>query len=109
MKDKLKRIASDVLGQAALIALVLGLLSASGCCAPNKAFVAGVDATWSVIGPEYEAYLTGDQALDAEARGVKLKTAAALTRLVAEAKKSLEPPAAEPVPIPPPEPGGPVQ
>jgi hypothetical protein len=94
-----KRIASDVFAQAALLTLALGLVAGSGCCAPNKALVAGVDATWSVIHPEYEAYLVADATLDPEARGVKLKTAAALTRLVDEAKKSNEPP-----PDPPPTP-----
>lgn len=72
----------------------------TGCRTPDKAFVEGVDATWSVIGPEYRAYLERDASLDAEARKIKLGTAAALTRLIEEAKKSTEQ-APAPTPAPP--------
>jgi hypothetical protein len=68
--------------------LLAALLLPAGCRTPDKAFVLGTDALWGAIGPEYVSYLNADPSLDEEARKIKLGSAAALTRIIDEAKKS---------------------
>jgi hypothetical protein len=78
---------------AAALALVL---LAPGCC-PEKAAMPGVEACWKVIEPEYVGYLNADprfkdpdparQAQLDALRADRLKTAEALSKVIAEARK----------------------
>ena len=74
-------IASLVLAAACVIAAAL-----SGCTV-HKSFVVAVDASWSVIGPEYIEYVDADPALDARSREIRIRTATLLTETIEEAKK----------------------
>lgn len=62
------------------------LLWGAGCGSLNETFVHGVDASWSVIAPEYEAYVAADPALDAQTKALRTQTARGLTALIEEAK-----------------------
>lgn len=64
--------------------LVVGLLACG--CVSSQPFVNGVDVAWSVIGPEYEAYVDADTKLAPDSKATRKATAAALSRLIAEAK-----------------------
>lgn len=74
-------VASLVLAAACLFAAAM-----SGCTV-QKSFVTAVDASWSVIGPEYIGYVEADTALDARSRDIRIRTATLLTETIEEAKK----------------------
>ena len=67
-----------------LLMLWVGL-AFSGCA--NAAFIRGVDAGVSTIGPEYRKYVETDAKLDAESKVLRLRTLDELIKLVGEAKK----------------------
>jgi len=58
-----------------------------GGCTVNRAFVNAVDASWSVIGPEYMAYIEADEDLDDLSKGIRVRTARLLTETIEEAKQ----------------------
>jgi hypothetical protein len=68
-----------------LIACVL--LFALSSCSLNSQFVDAVDGAWSVIGPEYTAYVQADPKLDDDTKTTRLRTAQLLTETIAEAQR----------------------
>ncbi len=56
-------------------------------CGLNQTFVMGVDAGWSVIGPEYTGYVQADPKLTPDDKTTRLRTAQLMTELIEEAKK----------------------
>ena len=55
-------------------------------CMPSQAFVVAVDGHLAVIMPEYRAYVSGDEELDATSKRIRLESADALDTLVDTAK-----------------------
>lgn len=69
------------------VVLTLALLLTPLGCSLNSQFVDAVDGAWSVIGPEYTAYVQADPALDADTKATRIRTAQLLTETIAEAQK----------------------
>jgi hypothetical protein len=70
----------------ALVGTVVALLLCAGCSI-NREFVYAVDTSWSVIGPEYTAYVDADPRLDETSKAIRKRTAETLTRLIEKAKE----------------------
>lgn len=71
--------------KAILVFVALAVLP--GCLGPQAAFVDGVSAAWSAIGPEYRGYVFADPLLSEEDRKTRERTADLLDRLLEEARK----------------------
>jgi hypothetical protein len=69
------------------IGFVLALLMLCCSCSVDQTFVAGVDAGWDVIGPEYTAYVEGDPKLDPDSKATRKRTAELMSLLIEEAQK----------------------
>jgi hypothetical protein len=65
--------------------VLLTILCLCGC-SMDQQFVQGVDTAWEVIGPRYVQYIQDDGSLDDVSKGIRIRTAEALTRLIEEAK-----------------------
>jgi len=63
------------------------LLFALTGCSINQQFVEAVDASWTVIGPEYLEYVQEDEDLDDQTKANRRRTATILTDTINEAKK----------------------
>lgn len=59
-----------------------------GCGTLDQQFITAVDDSWQVIGPEYEAYIAADPALDAGTKKIRTNSAKTLSDLIAAAKAS---------------------
>ena len=68
-----------------LLAALISLASCSSTPADRAAFVA-LDASWSIIGPEYTAYVDADVTKDADQKAQRKALAADVARLIAERK-----------------------
>lgn len=67
--------------------LAAALLCAISGCSLNSQFVSAVDGAWSVIGPEYTAYVQADATLDDATKTTRIRTAQLLTETIAEAQR----------------------
>jgi hypothetical protein len=56
-------------------------------CGVNQQFLAGVDAGWTVIGPEYTDYVQSDSKLTADDKTTRLRTAKLMYEIIEEAKR----------------------
>jgi hypothetical protein len=68
------------------IGLLLFALCLTGCSV-NAQFVDAVDEAWTLIHPEYVAYVNADATLDGTDKRARLRTAQILTATINEAKK----------------------
>jgi len=68
----------------------LVLLCSFGCVV-NRQFAEAVQEAWSVIGPEYQAYVEADPNLDELQKQIRLDTAKQLTLLLEEATDEQQP------------------
>ena len=55
-------------------------------CAPDRRFVAAVDAQAKVILPQYKSYVAADPGLDGASKRIRLENAEAFARLIETAK-----------------------
>ena len=74
----------SIVAVAGMVAVVL----LPGCLCKEKVGMVGVDACWRVIGPEYVLYVNRDAGLAEDIKADRLKTAEALSQVIAEAMKA---------------------
>lgn len=65
--------------------VVLSVALFTSGCVVNRQFAEAVQDAWSVIGPEYQAYVEADPNLDELQKQIRLDTAKQLTLLLKEA------------------------
>jgi len=70
--------------------VLVALFFAPGCVV-NRQFAEAVQEAWSVIGPEYQAYVEADPNLDELQKQIRLDTAKQLTLLLEEATDEQQP------------------
>jgi len=80
----MKKTTAWLVGLSLLLCVGLAL---PGCGTLDKEFVAAVDASWQVIGPEYTSYVAADPKLDVATKLTRQRTAELLTKLIEEGKK----------------------
>ena len=71
--------------------LVAVLCGSTGCCGSlNAQFVKATDSNWKVMGPNYRAYVEGDEALTEGSKNRRLAAIDEFTALVAQAKAKVD-------------------
>lgn len=70
---------------------VLAMSCIAGCWGTlNEQFVRAVDSNWSVMGPNYTAYVQADEVLPEASKIRRLKALAEFTLLIEEAKAQID-------------------